>query len=207
VAAGEADGVTDFFVVDNPGWSTTNAAVGAGLSASEHSVEVQRVPMRRLSSLLDEHQISSIDFLKVDVEGSELAVLAGIDFDRHRPRVLVIEGVAPVVGTASADRAIPYLEAQGYAVAGFDGLNHYLTIDDSLVEPLSAPANPTDGFARFDTLQMRQHIIALTGHIESLQAELDGVRAALDYYNRREPEIRALEAWAAEMSARLTQGG
>ena len=49
------------------------------------------VPARTLSSILDEHGISHIDMLILDVEGHEPSVLAGLDFSRHAPTYMVIE--------------------------------------------------------------------------------------------------------------------
>jgi FkbM family methyltransferase len=49
-------------------------------------LETYRVKVRPLSSVLDEQGIDHIDLLKVDVEGAELDVLAGIE-ERHWPHV------------------------------------------------------------------------------------------------------------------------
>lgn len=49
------------------------------------------VPARALSSLLDEMGITEVDFWSLDVEGFELPVLHGVDFNRHRPKYVVIE--------------------------------------------------------------------------------------------------------------------
>jgi FkbM family methyltransferase len=49
------------------------------------------VPVRTLSSLLDEVRIDRVDLLVLDVEGFELQVLAGIDFNRHRLSHILIE--------------------------------------------------------------------------------------------------------------------
>ena len=46
---------------------------------------------RSLSSILDESGVNEIDFLSLDVEGFERDVLNGIDFDRHAPKVILIE--------------------------------------------------------------------------------------------------------------------
>lgn len=53
--------------------------------------EVIQVPARSLSSLLDESGLGSLDLLSIDVEGTELDALAGLELPRHLPRVLVIE--------------------------------------------------------------------------------------------------------------------
>ncbi len=49
------------------------------------------VPARTLSSILDQHSISKIDFLSLDVEGFELQVLKGIDYNKHKPNWILVE--------------------------------------------------------------------------------------------------------------------
>jgi FkbM family methyltransferase len=49
------------------------------------------VPARTLSSLLDEHGIEGVDFLSLDLEGYEANALRGLDFERHRPAVILVE--------------------------------------------------------------------------------------------------------------------
>lgn len=49
------------------------------------------VPARTLSSVLDEAGVTAIDFMSLDVEGYETAVLQGLDLQRHAPDVLLIE--------------------------------------------------------------------------------------------------------------------
>lgn len=51
-----------------------------------------RVPVRSLTSLLDEHHFpEDIDFISIDTENTELDVLKGIDFMKYNIRLLVIE--------------------------------------------------------------------------------------------------------------------
>jgi FkbM family methyltransferase len=49
------------------------------------------VPAATLTSLLEKHAIRDVDFLSLDVEGYELSVLEGLDFDRYRPTFMLIE--------------------------------------------------------------------------------------------------------------------
>jgi FkbM family methyltransferase len=49
------------------------------------------VPARTLSSIVEQHGMARIDLLSLDLEGYEAAALRGVDFDRHRPQLLLVE--------------------------------------------------------------------------------------------------------------------
>ncbi len=57
----------------------------------DDDVEHVTAPARTLSNILDEHDIRKINLLSLDVEGYEAQVLKGIDFQRHRPKHMLIE--------------------------------------------------------------------------------------------------------------------
>lgn len=77
-------------------------------------LETHRVRVRPLSPVLDEQGIDTIDLLKIDVEGAELAVLRGIE-DRHWP--LVRQAVVEVEGwDRTHDRVSEVLAARGFTV-------------------------------------------------------------------------------------------
>ena len=50
-----------------------------------------KVPARTLTSILEEYSVNKIDFLSLDVEGYELQVLKGINFDKYRPTYILVE--------------------------------------------------------------------------------------------------------------------
>jgi FkbM family methyltransferase len=49
------------------------------------------VSVRRLTTLLEKNEFTDLDFLSIDVDGLEFSVLRGLDFDRWKPKVLLIE--------------------------------------------------------------------------------------------------------------------
>ena len=49
------------------------------------------VPARTLSSILDARGLTLIDFMSLDLEGYEAPALRGLDFERHRPTVMLVE--------------------------------------------------------------------------------------------------------------------
>jgi len=144
VALGDSDGTAQLTVPDNPGWASVLEPAVTGADPTRSAVI--EVPLRRLATVLADHSIDHVDVLTVDVEGAEPAVVRGMLAGPVRPTVCVIEGVAPGLGRSAGDEAVALLVEAGYTHCLFDGLNHYLTIDDRLVDALSVPANPLDKY-------------------------------------------------------------
>jgi len=64
-----------------------------GMWANEFEIPVvhQKIPVRTLTSILDEVNPEKIDFLSLDVEGYELNVLQGLNFEKYKPELIVVE--------------------------------------------------------------------------------------------------------------------
>ena len=71
------------------------------------------VPSRTLTSILDGSGAPRVDYLNIDVEGAEIAVLNGLDFSRYRPNCITIE-IHGDLEDAIASEAYGCLVAQGY---------------------------------------------------------------------------------------------
>ena len=71
-----------------------------------------RCRSRRLRALCEQHAPAPIDFLKIDVEGAERDVLLGGDWQRFRPKVIVLEALAPVTMAPAWEAWEPLLTAQ-----------------------------------------------------------------------------------------------
>jgi FkbM family methyltransferase len=50
-----------------------------------------RVPAFKLETMLEKHHIDKIDILSLDVEGTELEVWKSFNFEKHKPKVVIIE--------------------------------------------------------------------------------------------------------------------
>ncbi len=141
--AGSTSGEVEFHIVDKlHGFSTTvreNAAGAARFGAAFNTV---RKPMRPLSALCDEAGLTTIDFLKIDVEGAEAEVLAGMDFNRHRPRLVLVEAIVPGSMEAAWDSWEPMLTGNGYRFAFFDNLNRFYIAEEASDLARKLPEKP-----------------------------------------------------------------
>lgn len=141
--AGRADGEAEFHMVEKlHGFSTTVREHAAGAEKFGAGFTTMRLAVRTLSALIDEARLDRIDFLKIDVEGAEAEVLAGIDFTRHRPRVVVVEAVAPGSMQAAWDAWEPQLTANGYRFVFFDKLNRFYVAEGETELAGRFPAEP-----------------------------------------------------------------
>lgn len=82
--------------------------------------QVLDVPAMTLNSVLANVN-RDIDFISIDVEGSELDVLAGFDLERYQPRILLIEANY----LRDAYRIDRYLARWGYCRAGQKRVNYF----------------------------------------------------------------------------------
>jgi FkbM family methyltransferase len=125
VALGAQAGTKRFFDFSPQGLSTLDAEVAGDMRARGFACRQVDVRVMTLAEVIDTHAPSVVDFLKIDVEGAEAQVLAGAEFSRQRPRILVIEATAPMCTQATYGTWEPALLQQGYVFAWFDGLNRF----------------------------------------------------------------------------------
>lgn len=82
-----------------------------------------------LTKLLDNHNFDKIDFFSLDVEGYEISVLNGLDFNKYRPKYILIE---------TANREIyqnkirEYMKEKNYIFLERLSLNDDLFIDKNI---------------------------------------------------------------------------
>jgi FkbM family methyltransferase len=128
---------------DLPGWSTFSAEMAASYYERKMSLREYRISVTTLARICDEHVQGPIDFLKVDAEGFEREVIAGGNWTRWRPKVVVVENAWP-------EHWEYLLLGAGYILAHRSKLNRFYARveDEELVETLRAPLGPEDDFVR-----------------------------------------------------------
>ena len=84
---------------------------------------VVKIPLVSVNRVLEEHfRDGAPDFLSIDIEGLDHDILASLDFDRWRPKVVCAETL--VAGTDRVEtRTIDLMQSKGYAVRGSTWVN------------------------------------------------------------------------------------
>lgn len=140
---GREAGEVDFHTVDHlHGFSTMVEANAAGAREFGAGYRTTRKRVRPLRDVLAEHGAPRIDFLKIDVEGAEPDVLAGMDWRKYRPSVLCIEAIAPGTALPSHEQWEAQVLAADYAFAFADGINRFYVAKEEAALKARFPEKP-----------------------------------------------------------------
>ena len=181
VAVSDRHGTATLYEVSaiGDGVATIDPTWAGKLRAQERISGESIVRVTTLADVLAEHVDAGtqISFLKIDVEGHERAVLAGAEWARHAPRIVVVEATEPMTTIPSHQMWEPILIDAGYLMAQFDGLNRwYARADETrLIELLSVPVNALDKYAPYAWVarveDLRDQVDVLTDKLAAATAD------------------------------------
>ncbi|WP_218510130.1 FkbM family methyltransferase [Variovorax sp. dw_308] len=223
VALGERPGSLTMNLIEDTGLSTADDEIAARHAAAGYAVKAHEVRMQTLEQVWQRHvpDGQAVHFLKVDVEGFEQFVLAGNDWQRHRPWIVLVEATLPNSQIENHEEWEPVLTSAGYRYVYADGLNRFYVAEEraELVSAFRYPPNVFDGFimSSFEHVQqdcsrlglelnaVREHASNLLQQVhalnESLQESHQRIqRAESDLALVREREMALHERLRAERS-------
>lgn len=154
IAISDTEGEADFWEhTDGLGTSTLCAEVAARVAEVAGERIRHRVSTMTLAQLLARHAPDRhIHFLKIDAEGSEDAIIAGGDWQRFRPEVLVVESTEILTNRRIEAAWHERLRQASYTFAYFDGINDFWVRAESegLLASFAYPVNILDNFQLFN---------------------------------------------------------
>lgn len=156
-AVSEKEGTASFFVAENvEQMSTLDLTSDRRDWIEQVGGAIKEITVRTatLDSLLAEAAFPEIQFITIDVEGHELAVLEGFSLEKHRPRVVIIEdnAVSDDPRSSGGDpRVSLHMREHGYVHFRRTGVNEWYAheSDAELVRP--------DELRRFNREKVRRH--------------------------------------------------
>ena len=187
-----------FYVFKDYGISTFDESSRDRFIERGFEAKTKTVKVSTLAAVCREHVDRPIDFLKVDCEGWERPALAGADWDRFRPTVIVVEATLPLTTTPSFLEWEPTLAEAQYDMVYFDGLNRFYLRRDSpgLRAHFSAPPNVFDEFKVHAIEEAEQAT-------QTAQRERDGLAGQIAELNKRIIELENGSKFAGDENQRL----
>ena len=150
LAVSDSPGVLSINIFEGTGLSTINDQIAEIHHKAGFDVERREVQVMTLAEIWKSHvpKGKEVHFLKVDVEGLEVAVLHGNDWDKYRPWIVVVEATQPLSQTETYTEWEPILLQARYRFAYADGLNRFYVATEraELMPALKYPPNVFDEF-------------------------------------------------------------
>ena len=171
MALSDRIGTVTYYEVGGTGLSTCDSEAATRAREKGHEIVTRHVPASTLAAVLDAVEPASIELLKIDVEGFEEQVLAGNDWTKYRPSVIVVEATYPESPERRPTGIRADLEKRDYRWRYFDGLNDFYTSNDFEVSE-TAFDHPPNVFDRFTLLSVVSFQKA-SDYAHSLQAEVE----------------------------------
>jgi FkbM family methyltransferase len=164
-AVGREPGPISFYEVVHTGLSTTSAVYARGHAEAGYEVHLRNVACTTLDRICTDCGVETVHFLKIDVEGSERAVLEGFSFETVRPWIVVVEATEPNSTHEVSAEWEHLLVGRRYQFVYFDGLNRFYIAAEhaDLARHFSCPPNPFDQYVGY-------HLWWARGKLEQAQA-------------------------------------
>ncbi|MBI3417826.1 MAG: FkbM family methyltransferase [Verrucomicrobia bacterium] len=105
-----------FYVAETSGHSSLAKNL---IDPNTHYVGTELVKVMTLDDVLAEAGVPHVDFISIDVEGTQLDVLRGFDLRRHRPALLLLEDHLHNL------QVHQHVRRQGYRLVKRTGLNNW----------------------------------------------------------------------------------
>jgi FkbM family methyltransferase len=212
LAVSDHEGETTFWVHSaNTGTSSLHDDVPDLVAERAGEIKPLQVRLSTLPSILDQHAPGRhIQFLKIDAEGAEDAIITAADWQRHRPEVLVVESSEPYTNIRMKTQWQHVLQQNGYQFAYFDGINDFWIRDESphLCAAFHVPINVLDAYRIHDPEleSLRDQVAALRATPEASSPVEPSPMPALPGSEDQPPEphilILVLRSWIRRLRRR-----
>ena len=197
LAVGDQECQLTMNFLGNPGLSTFDDAISDMHQQAGLSVDRQVVQVTTLTALWHQYVPlgQDVNFLKVDVEGFEAAVLRGNDWTINRPWIVVVEATMPMSQVESYASWEDILLDANYLFAYADGLNRfYVACEQAAL--LTAFKYPPNVFDDFEPSRIQQ------AEARATQAEARATQAETqlaDILNSKTWHLTAPVRWAIRL--------
>lgn len=119
IGIADTSGVMDFYIMSQPSLSTFSKEEAERME-KEYGFRITRmlrVAVETVEQVLEEHMSGAFpDFLSIDIEGLDEAVLRSLDFTVSKPKVICVETVSfsPKRDGVKNHALIAYIKSEGY---------------------------------------------------------------------------------------------
>lgn len=127
LGVGATSGTRPLYVLSQDSLTTFSKHEADRVCAYGRTTLLRTIPteMTTLTQLFERHHVTAVDFLSIDLEGEEKAVLESLDLNRWRPKVICAETLTYTEDKSETKQltTIDYLKGCGYFLYGDTYIN------------------------------------------------------------------------------------
>lgn len=171
LAVGKQSGLFRMSVFNETGLSTLSDLLAHKHEKSGFEKKEIFVPMVTGNDIFERLDGQVVHFLKIDAEGSEGDIIESIDFQKHRPWIVLAEATEPNSQIRCDAEWAPVLTRNGYEFVYFDGLNAFFLAEEHADRRanLAKPPNVFDSFRTYKNQLMENKITEMQISIEKFE--------------------------------------
>lgn len=161
IAISDKKGNFNIFEIKDTGLSTLDEQIAEQQEKSGRIIEKKVIKTDTLNNICKEYVHQEINFLKIDVEGFEIAVLKSLDLQKYRPWIILIETTEPSTGKINEFEGEDLLINNNYKNIYFDGINTFYIANeklDELEKYFKSPPNVFDRYELFSEIKLKHEI-------------------------------------------------
>ncbi len=207
-AVGTYKGKVVFYEVLHTGLSSVNKDYADLAAKAGYEVQRYTVPCTTLDAICAKHKVDTVQFLNIDVEGAEKAVLEGFAFTKIRPWVVVIEANEPSSNRDVSQEWESMLLSKGYEMVYYDGLNRFYLAKErfDLRAHFGAPPNILDAYISHGHWFAQQELTSEKTQRESLATQMQLAQQELtSEKTQRESLATQMQLAQQELTSEKTQ--
>jgi FkbM family methyltransferase len=128
-AVSDQEGEIEYF---SNGFYALTTSLDQTFAETQGLYKKKKTQSKQLTTLIEQtaYKGREIDFLSVDAEGHDLAVLKSLDFDTYRPKLIAVETHLKLFSEVEKSPLYLFLQDRGYSLVGWVGLTLLLAHPD-----------------------------------------------------------------------------
>jgi Methyltransferase FkbM domain len=115
-----------------PNGVSTTGTVNPHVGSDRNFKDKLPVPAKSIMSILSENGIKTVDYMNIDIEGYDEAIIKDIDFSTFRPTVISVEDYSDDLALIMESAISKTLFANGYKLVGRAGLTSIFKLANAL---------------------------------------------------------------------------
>ena len=182
IAISDKKGNFNIFEIKDTGLSTLDEQIAEQQGKFGRIIEKKVIKTDTLNNICEGYVHREINFLKIDVEGFEIAVLKSLDLQKYRPWIILIETTEPSTGRINKFEGEDLLINNNYKNIYFDGINTFYIANEKLNDLekyFKSPPNVFDRYELFSEVKLKTKISKQNEIINKQNQELYTLRCEM----------------------------